>query len=124
MGNNVPYKFITSYLLSFVFPRSFPAILRALEECNKRDIQVVRIFTDSNYVKQGINSWIINWRKNGWKTAKGAPVKNKELWEAIDEARKQLQIVEWRWVKAHNGHPQNEAVDRLARECAKNIDLQ
>jgi ribonuclease HI len=124
VGNNVPYKFITSYLLSFVFPRSFPAILRALEECNKRDIQVVRIFTDSNYVKQGINSWIINWRKNGWKTAKGAPVKNKELWEAIDEARKQLQIVEWRWVKAHNGHPQNEAVDRLARECAKNIDLQ
>ena len=100
------------------------AIVRALEEANKRDIQVVRIFTDSNYVKQGINSWIINWRKNGWKTAKGAPVKNKELWEAIDEARKQLQIVEWRWVKAHNGHPQNEAVDRLARECAKNIDLQ
>ena len=86
------------------------AILRALEESVKRDIQEVRIFTDSNYVKQGINSWIIKWKQNGWMTSAGAPVKNKEL-----------NVVEWRWVKAHNGDPRNEEADKLARESAKNI---
>ena len=97
------------------------AILRALEESVKRDIQEVRIFTDSNYVKQGINSWIIKWKQNGWMTSAGAPVKNKDLWIAIDETRKKLNIVEWRWVKAHNGDPRNEEADTLARESAKNI---
>ena len=96
-------------------------ILRALEECVKRDIQEVRIFTDSNYVKQGINSWIIKWKQNGWMTSAGAPVKNKDLWIAIDETRKKLNVVEWRWVKAHNGDPRNEEADKLARESAKNI---
>jgi ribonuclease HI len=97
------------------------AILRALEESVKRDIQEVRIFTDSNYVKQGINSWIIKWKQNGWMTSTGAPVKNKDLWIAIDETRKKLNVVEWRWVKAHNGDPRNEEADKLARESAKNI---
>ena len=97
------------------------AILKALEECVKRDIQEVRIFTDSNYVKQGINSWIIKWKQNGWMTSAGAPVKNKDLWIAIDETRKKLNVVEWRWVKAHNGDPRNEEADTLARESAKNI---
>ena len=97
------------------------AILRALEESVKRDIQEVRIFTDSNYVKQGINSWIIKWKQNGWMTSAGAPVKNKDLWIAIDETRKKLNVVEWRWVKAHNGDPRNEEADTLARESAKNI---
>jgi ribonuclease HI len=97
------------------------AILKALEECVKRDIQAVRIFTDSNYVKQGINSWIIKWKQNGWMTSAGAPVKNKDLWIAIDETRNKLNVVEWRWVKAHNGDPRNEEADTLARESAKNI---
>ena len=97
------------------------AILKALEECVKRDIQEVRIFTDSNYVKQGINSWIIKWKQNGWMTSAGAPVKNKDLWIAIDETRNKLNVVEWRWVKAHNGDPRNEEADTLARESAKNI---
>jgi|TARA_B110000305_G_scaffold85905_1_gene96744 ribonuclease HI len=97
------------------------AILKALEECSKRDIQEVRIFTDSNYVKNGINVWIINWKKNGWKTAAGTPVKNKELWIAIDEARNKLKYVEWKWVKAHNGDPKNEEVDNLARESANKL---
>ena len=61
------------------------AILKALEECSKRDIQEVRIFTDSNYVKNGINVWIINWKKNGWRTSTGTPVKNKELWMQLYE---------------------------------------
>jgi ribonuclease HI len=99
------------------------AILKALEECVKRDIQEVRIFTDSNYVKQGINSWIIKWKQNGWMTSVGAPVKNKDLWIAVDETRKKLKVVEWRWVKAHNGDPRNEEADKLARESAKNISV-
>ena len=99
------------------------AILKALEECVKRDIQEVRIFTDSNYVKQGINSWIIKWKQNGWMTSAGAPVKNKDLWIAIDETRNKLNVVEWRWVKAHNGDPRNEEADTLARESAKNISV-
>tara|TARA_B110000459_G_scaffold50249_1_gene56141 strand:+ start:1614 stop:2042 length:429 start_codon:yes stop_codon:yes gene_type:complete len=99
------------------------AILKALEECSKRDIQEVRIFTDSNYVKNGINVWIINWKKNGWRTSTGTPVKNKELWMAIDEARNKLGLVEWKWVKAHNGNPKNEEVDKLARESANKVSL-
>ena len=99
------------------------AILKALEECSKRDIQEVRIFTDSNYVKNGINVWIINWKKNGWKTSTGAPVKNKELWMAIDEVRNKLRLVEWKWVKAHNGNPKNEEVDKLARDSANKLSV-
>jgi len=65
--------------------------------------------------------WIVNWKRNGWKTATGTDVKNKELWVKIDEARKKLKIVEWRWVKAHNGNPKNEEVDKLARLSAETI---
>ena len=94
------------------------AILKALEECLKRDIQEVCIFTDSQYVKNGITSWIINWKKNDWVTRTEQPVKNKELWIAIDEVRNKLKVVEWKWVKAHNGDPKNEEVDTLAYEAA------
>ena len=94
------------------------AILKALEECVKRDIQEVCIFTDSQYVKNGISSWIVNWKKNNWITSTGTPVKNKDLWISIDEARNKLKIVEWKWVKAHNGDPKNEEVDTLAFETA------
>ena len=99
------------------------AVAKALEECVKRDISEVRIFTDSNYVKNGITKWIINWKKNGWMTSAGTPVKNKELWIQIDTLGEKVKMIEWRWVKAHNGHPLNEAVDTLARECAKNIQV-
>lgn len=94
------------------------AILKALEECGKRNIDEVCIFTDSQYVKNGISSWIINWKKNEWKTSTGTAVKNKELWIAIDEARSKLKYVDWKWVKAHNGDPKNEEVDKLAFESA------
>lgn len=97
------------------------AILKALEECLTRNILEVRVFTDSNYVKNGITSWIINWKRNGWKTATGSAVKNKVLWVAIDEVRNKLKLVEWRWVKAHNGNPKNEEVDKLARQSAETI---
>ena len=97
------------------------AILKALEECVKRDIQEVCIFTDSQYVKNGISSWIVNWKKNNWITSTGTLVKNKELWISMDEARNKLRTVNWKWVKAHNGNPKNEEVDKLAYEAAGGI---
>ena len=98
------------------------AVVKALEECLHRNYLDVRIYTDSNYVKQGITQWIHNWKRNGWKTSSGGDVKNKELWIQIDTLRGQMKKVEWRWVKAHNGNPLNEEVDKLARSCAeKNI---
>jgi ribonuclease HI len=69
-------------------------------------------------VKQGITTWIKNWKRNGWKTASGTPVKNKELWVQLDVLTHKMDIIDWKWVKAHNGNPQNEAVDAYARECA------
>ena len=99
------------------------AIVKALEECVRRDISEVRIMTDSNYVKQGITSWIHNWKRNGWKTSGGGDVKNRELWIQIDELRMKIKMIEWKWVKAHNGNPKNEEVDKLARECAKNLSV-
>jgi|SRR5210317_575528 ribonuclease HI len=95
------------------------AVVHALEQCLVRDILEIRLFTDSNYVKNGITLWIKNWKRNGWRTATGAPVKNKDLWIQIDTLAQRMKRVEWHWVKAHNGHPQNELVDSLAREEAK-----
>jgi len=99
------------------------AILRALEQVRQMNEKSVRIFTDSNYTKQGITSWIHNWKKNGWKTSSGGDVKNRELWIELDKIRDCFIMIEWRWVKAHNGDPKNEEVDKLARECAKNLSV-
>ncbi|TIT51801.1 MAG: ribonuclease HI [Mesorhizobium sp.] len=74
----------------------------------------VDLYTDSNYVKDGIFSWIDGWKRNGWKTAARQPVKNAELWQALDEARNRHQVI-WHWVKGHAGHPENERADELAR---------
>jgi ribonuclease HI len=79
----------------------------------------VRMVTDSNYVKKGITGWLVGWKANGWRTADKKPVKNKDLWERLDEAV-QRHEVEWRWVKGHSGHPENERADQLAREAIKN----
>ncbi|MBT79354.1 MAG: ribonuclease HI [Alteromonadaceae bacterium] len=78
---------------------------------------IVDITTDSQYVKNGINQWIKNWRKNGWRTANKKPVKNADLWKRLDEAVKKHDV-DWHWVKGHSGHPENERVDDLAREAA------
>ncbi len=80
---------------------------------------IVDITTDSQYVKNGINQWIKNWRKNGWRTANKKPVKNADLWKRLDEAVKKHDV-DWHWVKGHSGHPENERVDDLAREAAGN----
>src|SRR6185437_7358168 len=75
----------------------------------------VELQTDSQYVKNGLPSWIFGWKKNGWRTADKKPVKNVALWQALDAAVQRHQI-DWRWVKGHNGDEFNERADQLANE--------
>jgi ribonuclease HI len=95
------------------------AVIRALASL-KRPV-CARVHTDSRYVQQGISEWIHGWKKNGWKTAAKAPVKNVDLWRQLDElvARHQLQ---WIWVKGHAGHPENERADVLANRGITELD--
>ncbi|MDR4481085.1 MAG: ribonuclease HI [Nitrospira sp.] len=72
------------------------------------------VYTDSQYVQKGISEWIHNWKRRGWKTAGKEPVKNEDLWRRLDALASGHRL-EWRWVKGHNGHPENERVDALAR---------
>lgn len=90
-------------------------LMAAIEALNalKRHCKV-DLHTDSQYVKGGITNWIHNWKKNGWKTAARKPVKNVELWQALEEAISHHEV-EWHWVKGHAGHPENEKADELAR---------
>jgi len=89
------------------------AAISALETL-KRDCNV-DMFTDSNYLKDGITKWIHAWRRNGWRTAERKPVKNAELWQRLDDALGRHQI-RWHWVRGHAGHAENERADALARE--------
>jgi ribonuclease HI len=89
------------------------AVIRALESL-KRPC-VVDVTTDSQYVKNGITSWIHQWKRNGWKTAARKPVKNADLWLRLDEAAARHQVA-WHWVRGHTGHPENERADRLANQ--------
>lgn len=73
----------------------------------------VILHTDSRYVMDGIRNWLPNWKKRGWKTADRKPVKNQDLWKALDEAAGKHEIT-WKWVKGHSGHPGNEEADALA----------
>jgi len=75
----------------------------------------VDLYTDSNYVRGGITSWIKGWKKNGWRTAARKPVKNAELWERLEKAAERHKV-SWHWVKGHVGHDDNERADELARE--------
>jgi ribonuclease HI len=91
------------------------AAIRALEALN-RPCKVV-LYTDSIYVRDGITKWIHGWRRNGWKTADRKPVKNAELWQELLAAAARHEI-QWKWVKGHAGHPENERADRLACDAA------
>ena len=91
------------------------AAIRALEAT--ADAASITLYTDSQYVKNGITSWIKGWKRNGWKNASKQPVKNRDLWEQLD-ALTQGRVIEWKWVKGHSGHPENERVDELARAGA------
>ena len=76
----------------------------------------VNLFTDSNYVKQGITEWLPNWKKRNWKTANRKPVLNADLWQRLEKAA-QRHTVGWHWVKGHSGHIENERADQLANRA-------
>ncbi len=84
--------------------------LNALERTS-----AVTVITDSSYVKDGITKWLHGWKQRGWKTAAKKPVKNKELWQALEEAQARHQV-SWEWVKGHAGHAENELADGLANK--------
>ncbi len=88
------------------------AVIEALSALKKSSN--VKLYTDSKYVMQGITEWLAGWKAKGWKTASKKPVKNKDLWQQIDELV-QKHSVEFIWVKGHAGHPENERADELAR---------
>jgi ribonuclease HI len=89
------------------------AAIQALETLNKPC--KVELHTDSQYVKNGVTTWIHGWKARGWKTADKSPVKNEDLWKRLDAARSRHQV-DWRWVKGHAGHELNEVADELARK--------
>ena len=89
------------------------AAIQGLKALNENCI--VRLTTDSKYVMDGINSWIMNWKKNNWKNSQKQSVKNKDLWIQLDKLNEQHDV-NWHWVKGHSGHPQNELADQLANK--------
>ena len=90
------------------------AVIKAINLLNRPC--TITITTDSTYVKNGITKWIHTWKNKNWKTANKKPVKNKKLWQQLDEAIKQHNVT-WEWVKGHSGHPQNEKADELANKA-------
>lgn len=80
----------------------------------------VHVVTDSQYVQKGISEWIHNWKRRGWRTADGSPVKNKDLWVRLDSEVGKHQV-SWEWVRGHNGHPENERADELANMGADSV---
>ena len=89
------------------------AVIEALKSL-KRPSQI-HIHTDSQYVHKGISEWLANWKRKGWRTADGKPVKNQDLWQILDELASRHQV-KWEWVRGHAGHPGNEEADRLANQ--------
>ncbi len=92
------------------------AAIRALEALTRRS--AVDLYTDSTYVKDGITRWLANWKAKGWRTASKTPVKNRDLWEALD-ALSSRHDVRWHWVRGHAGTAENERADALARAALK-----
>ncbi len=90
------------------------AAIRALEILNRPS--QVKLTTDSNYVRQGITQWLAGWKKRGWKTAANKPVKNKDLWQRLDEIAGKHKVA-WHWVKGHSGNKGNERADELANKA-------
>jgi len=97
------------------------AAIKALKYCKthkekKISLYAIKIYTDSKYVKDGINIWINNWEKNNWKTANKKNVKNIELWKELKKLIKNSNI-EWFWIKGHSNNPMNDLADKLAKEA-------
>jgi ribonuclease HI len=94
------------------------AAIAALETLTRAS--AVDIFTDSQYVRDGVTKWIHGWKRNGWKTASKDPVKNEDLWRRLDAAQARHDVA-WHWVRGHNGDPMNERADALARAAVKQL---
>ena len=94
------------------------AAIKAIEFLDKYND--INLNTDSNYVRQGITNWILNWKRNNWKTSTKKAVKNRELWERLDKLNVSKNII-WSWVKAHNVDEFNNQVDQLARQAAETL---
>ncbi len=94
------------------------AVIEALRALSRSCDAIV--FTDSSYVQKGISEWIHGWKRNGWKTADKKPVKNADLWQTLDQLANEHKI-EWRWVKGHAGHPENERADMLANRGVDSV---
>ncbi len=92
------------------------AVIRALTAARRHS--EIELHTDSQYVKNGMQSWIKNWKKNNWRTADKKPVKNQDLWMQLDELSNAI-IIHWHWVRGHNGNEFNERCDELARTAAE-----
>lgn len=88
-------------------------------EALRRDVSA-RVHTDSTYVRDGITRWIHQWKRNGWRTSARKPVKNAELWQRLDAALAGHEV-DWRWIRGHAGHAENERADAIARAAAERI---
>ena len=95
------------------------AALEALKHLKDED-EIIELYTDSNYLRQGITEWIHKWKKNNWKTAAKKPVANRDLWLEISDLNEKM-TVEWNWVKGHAGDPGNERADELANIGAESV---
>jgi len=97
------------------------AVIKSLESLKKPCDFTIRVTTDSQYVRKGITEWLEQWKKRNWHTSNKQPVKNKDLWQQLDEISKQYKI-SWHWVKGHNGHRENELADQLANQAIDDMD--
>jgi ribonuclease HI len=88
------------------------AAISALESLSRAS--AITLTTDSAYVKNGVEVWLAGWKRNGWRTSDGKPVKNIDLWQRLDQAQARHRVT-WRWIKGHAGHAENERADELAR---------
>lgn len=95
------------------------AALEALKHLKDKD-EIIELYTDSNYLRQGITEWIHKWKKNNWKTAAKKPVANRDLWIEISDLNEKMSV-EWNWVKGHAGDPGNERADELANMGAESV---
>ena len=96
------------------------AVISAFEKLSRSC--EVHVTTDSRYVMDGIQQWLDNWKRNGWKTAAKKPVKNDDLWQRLDKLVEKHNVT-WKWVKGHSGHAENEQVDQLANDAIDNLLL-
>jgi ribonuclease HI len=95
------------------------AVISALEKI--KNSYEIELYVDSKYVADGINSWLEKWKKNGWKTSDKKDVLNKDLWQRLDQLLQKHHSVKAIWIKGHNGHPENEYCDKVAREQAEKM---